>query len=62
MMQFIRRISFFKWNWSKTQKLTIDAQMNQDELKKFLDRNGVKPDGDLNTLSKVVIVIEVKEK
>ncbi len=59
---FIKRISFSKWNWSKRKKLTIDSYMNQDDLKKFLDSNGVKPDGELNTVSKVVIIIEIKEK
>jgi len=59
-MQFIKRISFFKWNWSNKQKLTIEAEMTRDDLKKFLSDNKIKTDGDLNSVHKAEIVIKIK--
>lgn len=60
MMQFIKRISFFKWNWSNKQKLTIEAEMKRDDFKKFLSDNKIKTDGDLNSVHKAEIVIKIK--
>lgn len=60
MMQFIKRISFFKWNWSNKQKLTIEAEMKRDDLKKFLSDNKIKTDGDLNSVHKASINIKIK--
>lgn|GEM_PF-4802916 len=60
MMQFIKRISFFKWNWSNKQKLTIEAEMKRDDFKKFLSDNKIKTDGDLNAVHKAEIVIKIK--
>ena len=62
MMQFVKKISFFKWNWSKKQKMTIEAKMSQGDLKKFIEHNGIKQNQDLNDVNKVLIVIEIKEK
>lgn len=59
-MQFIKRISFFKWNWSNKQKLTIEAEMKRDDFKKFLSDNKIKTDGDLNSVHKAEIVIKIK--
>ena len=59
-MQFIKRISFFKWNWSNKQKLIIEAEMTRDDLKKFLSDNKIKTDGDLNSVHKVSININIK--
>lgn len=59
-MQFIKRISFFKWNWSNKQKLTIEAEMKRDDFKKFLSNNKIKTDGDLNAAHKTEIVIKIK--
>lgn len=60
MMQFIKRISFFKWNLSNKQKLTIEAEMKRDDFKKFLSDNKIKTDGDLNSVHKAEIVIKIK--
>ena len=60
MMQFIKRISFFKWNWSNKQKLTIEAEMKRDDFKKFLSDNKIKTDGDLNAVHKAEIAIKIK--
>ena len=60
MMQFIKRISFFKWNWSNKQKLTIEAEMTRDDLKKLLSDNKIKTDGDLNSVYRACINIKIK--
>ena len=60
MMQFIKRISFFKWNWSNKQKLIIEAEMKRDDFKKFISDNKIKTDGDLNSVHKAEIVIKIK--
>ena len=60
MMQFIKKISFFKWRWSNKQKLTIDAEMKRDDFKKFLIDNKIKTDGDLNAVHRACINIKIK--
>lgn len=60
MMQFIKKISFFKWNWSNKQKLTIEAEMKRDDFKKFLNDNKIVANGDLNAVHKVKVLIKIK--
>lgn len=59
-MQHIKTISFFKWNWQRKQKLTIEAEMKRDDFKKFLSNNCVIVNGDLNSVYEAKIVIKVK--
>lgn len=60
MLGFIEKITFFKWNWQKQQKLTIEAVMTSEELKKFLDHNKIALEQNMSPISSMRIIVTVK--
>lgn len=60
MLGFINKIEYFKWNWQKKQKLTIEATMKPDELKQFLELNKIDIKEDISSISAVKLTIKVQ--
>lgn len=60
MFGSIKKIEFFKWNWQKKQKLTIEAIMTHDDLKKFLEHNKITIKEDITSISSVKLIATIK--
>ena len=58
MMRFVKQISNFKWAWQSKYKLAIEAEMTEDELNKFLEKNSIV--AETKDVDRVEIVIVVK--
>ena len=60
MFGVLKKVEFSKWNWQKKQKLTIEATMTPDELKKFLEHNKITIKEDVASVSSIELVAIVK--
>lgn len=56
----LRKVEFSKWNWQKKQKLTIEATMTHDELKKFLEYNKITIKEDIASISSMKLIVTVQ--
>lgn len=60
IIKYIKEISYFKWNWSKNQKLTIKADMPKDEAIKFIQ--SIAGNKDMDNVTTCVIEVTISQK
>lgn len=60
MFGLLKRVEFSKWNWQKKQKLTIEATMTVNELKKFLEHNKIVIKEDVASVSSMKLIVTIQ--